>query len=87
VCRQVGADGTSKGWRDFLLVCRRLVERSRSRVGQQGVGAKSMTARSPNDSAGEHNKGSGWTASLLSEGGRNETKWSGMNLAQEVNAV
>jgi hypothetical protein len=34
--------------------------------------AKSMTARSPNDSAGEHNKGSGWTANLLSEEGMNE---------------
>jgi len=36
--------------------------------------AKSMTARSPDDSAGEHNKGSGWTANLPSEGGRNETE-------------
>jgi hypothetical protein len=35
-----------------------------------------MTARSPDDSAGEHNKGSGWTANLPSEEGRNETEWS-----------
>lgn len=30
--------------------------------------AKSMTARSPDDSAGEHNKGSGWTSNSLTEG-------------------
>ncbi|MBS1682207.1 MAG: hypothetical protein JST48_10890 [Bacteroidetes bacterium] len=36
--------------------------------------AKSMTARSPDDSAGEHNKGSRWTASVPTEGGSNETE-------------
>lgn len=40
-----------------------------------------MTARSPNDSAGEHNKGSRWTANLLSEGGRNETECSEVSCA------
>lgn len=46
-----------------------------------------MTARSPDDSAGEHNKGSGWTANLLSEGGRNETECSVVSVALEVNGV
>jgi hypothetical protein len=49
--------------------------------------AKIMTARSPDDSAGEHNKGSGWTANLPSEGGRNETEWSVVSLAMEVNGI
>ena len=49
--------------------------------------AKSMTACSPDDSAGEHNNGSGWTANLPSERGRNETEWSVVSLALEVNKV
>lgn len=48
---------------------------------------KSMTARSPTDSAGEHNKGSGWTANLPSEGGLNETECSVVSGAFEVNGV
>jgi hypothetical protein len=40
--------------------------------------AKIMTARSPDDSAGEHNKGSGWTAACWVKGDgmkRNEVEW------------
>lgn len=46
-----------------------------------------MTARSPDDSAGEHNNGSGWTANLPSEGGSNETEWSEVSLCVAVNEV
>jgi hypothetical protein len=58
-----GAAAPNKGWRDFLLCAMgcwmRLVERWPT-----SVHAKIMTARSPDDSAGEHNKGSRWTASF-----------------------
>jgi hypothetical protein len=54
-------------------------------VGQQVEIAKNMTARSPDDSAGEHNNGSGWTANLPSKGGRNETECSEVSLANAVN--
>jgi hypothetical protein len=53
--------GLHKGWRDFLQVCARLLKGVGLRVGQQRADAKIMTARSPNDNAGEHNKGSGFT--------------------------
>lgn len=53
---------TEQGLAWFFASVRWDVESSWSCVSQQGRIAKSMTARSPNDSAGEHNKGSGWTA-------------------------
>ncbi len=75
-------NGTNKAWRDFLPFDKLRAGCSFLQFNyKDNLLAKSMTGRSPDDSAGEHNKGSRWTASLLTEGGSNETECSGMSLA------
>jgi hypothetical protein len=71
----------------FGLSCGCLLNGVGRALANKARDAKSMTARSPDDSAGEHNKGSRWTASLPSEGGMNGTQCSGMSFALAASGV
>jgi hypothetical protein len=66
-----GTAAPNKGWCDFLLV-QWVVESDWSSDGQQSVGAKSTTARSPEDKRRRAQLGQRVDSGLLSERGMNE---------------
>jgi hypothetical protein len=86
MCYGSSSGRTSKGWHDFLLVCGWLLK-GVGRASANKSGCKKHDSPQPGRQRRRAQQWQRVDCSLLSERGMNETEWSGMSFALEVNGI